>query len=156
MSKSSAFTLVELVVVIAIISILAGSVLTVINPASKRQDARDAVRKSDLAVISSAIENYYADNNIYPNANTLDCLYDILDGPVSSFGGCPNGPKVYLNTKPADPSSGTSKYCYTNPTQQRFNLCAKLERGQEELHGATNCSPTGSGTGGVYCLTNPF
>lgn len=157
--KLKAFTLIELLVVIGIITILSGAIITLVNPASKRQDARDAVRKSDLAVISSALESYYADNYTYPSASSINCLYDILDGSTDSDSTCPDpaiGAKIYLNTKPADPSGAPSLYCYSRPTAQRYNLCAKLERGAAQLNGATSCSPAGSGTGGAFCITNPF
>lgn len=161
MKKFLAFTLVELIVVIAIISILAGAVITVVDPASNKKKARDAVRKSDLAVISSAIENYYADNKEYPNSTSLNCLYGILAGSSGNLvPGCtvPGANRAYLKVKPADPLVGNA-YCYQRVTAQNYTLCAKLEVGAEELHGVvTPCTPATptAAPGGLYCLTNPF
>lgn len=51
------FTLIELLVVISIIGVLSSVVLVSLNNAKVR--ARDAVRKSDLRKISTALETYY-------------------------------------------------------------------------------------------------
>ena len=65
MSKK-AFTLVELLVVVAIIAILASALLVGLGGA--RQKARDARRIADLRNVQSALEVYYARNNQYPAA----------------------------------------------------------------------------------------
>jgi len=57
------FTLIELLVVIAIIGILASIVM--VSMAGARSKARDAVRKSDIRQIGSAMELYYNDNEHY-------------------------------------------------------------------------------------------
>jgi len=55
--KESGFTLIELLVVIAIIGILASTVLSSLN--DSRKAARDAIRKSDLNTIATALVNYH-------------------------------------------------------------------------------------------------
>ncbi len=55
------FTLIELLVVIAIIAILSGIILFSLNTA--KVNAKDAVRKSDLNSIKSALELYANDHN---------------------------------------------------------------------------------------------
>src|SRR5690348_7093470 len=60
------FTLVELLIVIAIIGIL--STLLMTNFIGVRQRARDAQRKADVRQIQSALELYRADNGSYPAA----------------------------------------------------------------------------------------
>jgi prepilin-type N-terminal cleavage/methylation domain-containing protein len=66
--KKRGFTLIELLVVIAIIGILAAMILT--SLAAARVRARDAVRKSDLNQIATALEVYASDNEgTYPAAN---------------------------------------------------------------------------------------
>ncbi|PIT96248.1 hypothetical protein COT94_01415, partial [Candidatus Falkowbacteria bacterium CG10_big_fil_rev_8_21_14_0_10_37_14] len=54
-----AFTLIELLIVIAIIGVLA--TLATVAVSSARGRARDAKRVSDLKQISTALEMYYAD-----------------------------------------------------------------------------------------------
>ena len=60
------FTLVELLVVVAIIGILATIVLSSLS--SARERARDARRLSDIATIQNSLEMYHLDNGVYPNS----------------------------------------------------------------------------------------
>lgn len=60
------FTLVELLVVVALIGILAVAVLSTINPIEQANRARDAKYKNDASEIVSATERYYATTQTYP------------------------------------------------------------------------------------------
>lgn len=63
MRKNRAFTLIELLIVIAIIAILAAIVL--VSLSSARNKATDARIASEFAQIRSAAEVYYGSNNSY-------------------------------------------------------------------------------------------
>jgi len=63
-TAESAFTLIELIVVVGIITILAGLVLTTVGYARKK-GAR-ARAETEIAAIAAACENYKADNGVYP------------------------------------------------------------------------------------------
>src|SRR5437867_12835134 len=68
-SARSAFTLIELVVVVGIILILAGLVLSTAGYARKK-GAR-ARAETEIAALSAACESYKADHGIYPtNSDT--------------------------------------------------------------------------------------
>ncbi|MDP3953568.1 MAG: type II secretion system protein, partial [bacterium] len=54
------FTLVELLIVIAILGILAAAVVVVLNPAQLLAQARDSQRLQDLASVNSALSLYVA------------------------------------------------------------------------------------------------
>ncbi len=60
------FTLVELLIVIALIAILSVAVLATINPIEQTNKARDAKFRNDAAEVLAALERYYASQNAYP------------------------------------------------------------------------------------------
>jgi type II secretion system protein G len=62
------FTILELLVVVAIIGLLAGVVMYAVNDARKK--ARDAKRLSDIKQIQNALELYYDDYGYYPPRNS--------------------------------------------------------------------------------------
>jgi len=64
--NKSAFTLIELLLVIAIIGILAAVVAVAINPAQKINQANDAKAKSDIGQVASAAQSYFTTNQTYP------------------------------------------------------------------------------------------
>ncbi len=70
-TRELGFTLVELLVAIAIISLLAS--IAIAKYMSYKVQAYDSVAKSDFKNAMSALENYFVGNNIYP-ANTSDLL----------------------------------------------------------------------------------
>lgn len=65
-NTENGFTLTELLVTMAIVSVLAGVTIGVLNSDNLRQGARDKKRMSDLAVYQTALELYFADNLRYP------------------------------------------------------------------------------------------
>jgi len=86
-----AFTLVELLIVIALIAILSVAVLATINPIEQTNKARDAAMKNDAAEVLSALERYYASQNEYPwnsgSGTTVPALSKIAIGSTDiSFG----------------------------------------------------------------------
>ena len=60
------FTLLEVLLVVAIIAILAGIVIVAINPAKNLGDTRNSQRSSDVSAILSATSQYTLDNNGMP------------------------------------------------------------------------------------------
>jgi len=71
--RYNAFTLIELIVVVGIIIVLSGLVLSTAGYARKKSARARA--ETEMAAISAAIENYKADNGVYPSnpaTNGLD------------------------------------------------------------------------------------
>lgn len=68
----SAFTLLELLIVITIIIILAG--LTIATMGYVQDKAKRSRAEAEIAAFSTALENYKADNGIYPRNTDTDSL----------------------------------------------------------------------------------
>lgn len=173
-TNKKAFTLVEILVVIGIITILSALVITALNPAQLRKAARDTNRQKDVSIITSALEQYYADNNAYPNVsavsgqvNQFNCLKRILQGDndCNAANSLPSpAPAVYLKTVPNSQSlPSIVEYCYVGGGQS-YVVCAPLEGQLTEITtgGLTKCT-TGLPQGvlsasdhGRYCIENPF
>ncbi len=65
--QSNGFTLVELLIVITLIAILAGIVISILNPTILRNRARNGVRAGNVAKIAQALEAYNAAESSYPS-----------------------------------------------------------------------------------------
>jgi prepilin-type N-terminal cleavage/methylation domain-containing protein len=64
------FTLLEILLVIALIVILTGIVIVAINPINQLGTARDAQRKSDIGTIYKAVNQYLIDHGSFPSTIT--------------------------------------------------------------------------------------
>ncbi|MFH1741613.1 MAG: type II secretion system protein, partial [bacterium] len=82
--NKSAFTLVELIIVVAILGILAAIAIPNVNDALIR--AKVARMKNDTRVLGMAIENYVVDQGWYPygqNCDPTDYLCSVCGSPES-------------------------------------------------------------------------
>ena len=75
--KQSGFTIIELLIVIAIIGILATLVLTNFQGAQAR--GRDTVRRSDINSLYQKLEEYYNENNGYPDGSLSAATFPGVD-----------------------------------------------------------------------------
>ncbi len=141
------FTLIELLVVIAVLGIVAGTLFTVINPAKRIGQANDSKRKTDLAQIQKALEQFYQDNNgKYP---TTSSDYRIVGfGEPISWGTPWSG---YMNVLPSDPNA-VKQYVYVSLSNgQSYRLYASLDLGGNDSQA---CFPSGAlclGATGISC-----
>jgi len=62
-SRQVGFTLIELIIVIAIIALLAAATFVAVNPAKRIGDANNAQRWSDISAVADAWGFYVADNS---------------------------------------------------------------------------------------------
>jgi len=67
-NRARGFTLIELLIVMAIIIVLAGLILATANHVQKKGYRSRA--EAEIAAISAALENYKADNGVYPRGKS--------------------------------------------------------------------------------------
>lgn len=72
------FTVIEILIVITVTSLLAGSII--VSTTNTRKRSRDSKRKADLLAIQSALEVYYSQNKYYPT----NCAAGLGDGVNSA------------------------------------------------------------------------
>lgn len=132
--KVSGFTLVELLIVIAILGILAAIGLA--SFASSQAKSRDAKRKAHLSQIAQALELYNNDKGKYPNTdgagNIKGCGADAINTCTwgsSSFANDTTN-TVYMITLPSDPSAYRYYYVGTS-TGVSYKLYAYLENAKD-------------------------
>ena len=82
--RGNAFTLIELLIVMAVLGVLATVVLVAINPAQKQAEARDAGRISAIMQLGRVITGYYTTQGNYPAEGTW--AIDLVDnGELQTF-----------------------------------------------------------------------
>ncbi len=133
-SNGAGFTLMELLIVIAVIGILVS--ISTVAYSSAQKKTRDTRRKNDLKAIQNAFEQYYADtSNNYPSTCSVSTTY------------LPNG-------LPLDPKTGvayTSTSGWYSCTTAAYCVCAALEGETNALTSCSGGSPP-SGYTGFHCV----
>ena len=87
------FTMIELLIVIAVLGILAVAVLSAINPIEQINRSRDTGTRSDAEQLISAIDRYYTSKGYYPWMVDANSTNDAVDPMVEiaaadqTFGG---------------------------------------------------------------------
>lgn len=111
--NKNGFTLIEVLLVIAILAILASIVIIAINPGKQFAAARDAQRQSDVFSIMNALHQYALDHEgAFPENITTDegeiCVTDSINceglidlAPITAN-------QMYLVEIPMDPQCPTS------------------------------------------------
>jgi len=130
-----AFTLIELIVVTAVIIILAGLVLSTVGYVQKK-GARSRA-ETEIAAMSAACESYKADNGVYPNNTDTNNLDPKTNGNPATT--AYRLASFYLYTQLSGDSSGNR-----NPTGKSYmQFTPKM------------LLPAG-GTGTVTAIADPF
>ncbi len=130
--KRSGFTLIEVLLVVAIIAILAGIVILAVNPSKQLADTRNSQRRSDVNTIINAIYQYSIDNNGNLPASVTITSQDICSTGAASCTGLADMTVLtangkYLVAMPKDPSNGdatNTKYTVVKDTNGRVTVAA--------------------------------
>lgn len=145
---SSGFTLVELLVVMAIIAVLATVIIGGFRSSQMR--GRDSQRKADLKQISNALELFFQDYGRYPPASgTLiaACSYNPGTGVGTACswgsGTMSDGKTTYMRTVSADPLTFQNYVYRVSSTFNSFQLFARLENTEDKNCINDNCEAPG-------------
>src|SRR6185369_14802432 len=106
------FTLIEILVVVALIAILAAITIIAINPAKNFADARNTQRITDVGNIADAMTRYIVDpGHTYADFGTIPACTG-TPATIGSGTGNLNFTTLlvptYMGEVPKDPSSGTA------------------------------------------------
>lgn len=152
-SGGAGFTLIEILVAISIVSIVFGVILT--SAAAIAKSSRDTQRKADLKNIQSALQQYYADQNFFPDDDGNNGFILLNDTNLTDKDGNPNIPSAtrnYLSLLPKDPTVGTSTpYCYKSYTSSDLSTACDNTTGSStqchyyRLFAKLENQPNGSG-----------
>lgn len=125
MTSRRGFTLLELLITIAILAILAAIILMSVNIARER--ARDSKRTQDMEQVQRALEMYRMDHGVYPALGSAvgscssQCLSQLTQALVPD----------YISSIPLDPQIGDSatggyRYC-TQGDYTAYQIILKQE-----------------------------
>jgi len=150
---NTAFSLIELLVVIGVIIILAGLILSTVGYVQKK-GARSRA-ETEIAAMSAACESYKADNGIYPRdtGGTTDNLAALTDPNYASK--TPPDP-VPTSYDPSDPRySAASFYLYAQLSGNTSGDRSTQTQKSYFQFKPNMLSPPG-GTGTVTAIRDPF
>ena len=149
MRKRSGFTLIEMLIVIAVISILAGVVLTGVT--GFQASARDTRRVADLKNTQNFLELYFNKCGIYPSdedcGNADPSSWSDLVEVMEAAGISSQFPKPAVDSYPYYYEPGSDNFSYI--------IGAKLERDNRILDESADGSVGGQSCGRdsqIYCI----
>ncbi len=137
-TKRIGFTLLEVLLVIALLSILAGIVIAALNPAVQIAKANNAQRSSDVNTILNAVWQYSIDNRGSLPATVLesaDCAGTVAAEICKTGGDCTGltdlsvltNNEQYIVSVPFDPTESTTNgtdYHVVKSVNGRVTVCA--------------------------------
>lgn len=115
----SAFSLMEVLIVVSVVVTLAVTVIALIDPQKQLNKSFDSRRKTDLTTLSKKLEDWYNDKNCYPTPAQI-----CYDGPVAgasntvtcnicgTHANSPNDLLNHIDRLPCDPEFPRHNYLY--------------------------------------------
>jgi type II secretion system protein G len=154
--STRAFTLIELLIVVAIISIL--SAIAVPNFLEAQARSKVARVDNDLRTIATALELYRVDNNAYPKAELYDSLVRrtrALTTPIAYITDLPEDPFFQLQNSVF--GGDTPQYAYA-PGNIYFGLSSQynIAEYRNQIYSLAGRGPDANIFVGGYCMAHPL
>ncbi|MGE5327788.1 MAG: type II secretion system protein [Thiobacillus sp.] len=132
--QNKGFTLIEVLLVVAIIAILAGIVIIAVNPSKQLGDSRNAQRRADVNTIINAVYQYTLDHNgslptTSPAISTISTAVCTTAGSCGSYVDLSdlttNGKYlVSIPKDPSNPAAPSSGYFISKDSNNRVTVNA--------------------------------
>lgn len=152
MKTRKGFTLIELIIVIAIIAILAAAIFVAIDPARRLHESRNARRWSDVTNVLDAVVKYQVDNE----GTHYSTVAALTGGTYYVIGTCATGATCTAQTNDdacVDISAIGSNYLAAVPTDPKSGTGGDTDYYlMKDSNGAIEvgaCEPEGEGAGGA-------
>jgi len=126
-------TLIELIIVSGIIMLLVLSSFLLIKPHEFRDKARDEKRISDVATLDRAVNEFFIDNERYPDSSDVlresTSLPSSSDGPLESVveGWIAQNLSRYISKLPTDPINDAQYFYSYQHNTTSYEINARLE-----------------------------
>lgn len=121
-STKPGFTLLEILIIVAIIALVGTFSAVAVNSARSKQ--RDATRLSSVRLVQSALEDYFNENNSYPAGDLLplgDVAQSACLGESGFRGDCSSDSTIFLRRVPRTYESGLDGLVACgNPARKAF------------------------------------
>lgn len=163
LKKNSGFTLMELLIIVALIAVIATTVLILLNPMQQINKAKDSQRKHDMDVLRKTFEDYYNDKSCYPKPNEVcynaKSQYAPSEAIICNICGNESAPlnfsnfSPYLPKLPCDPESPRKEFLYQVDDlvcPKWFRVYSKLNVKDDQAINDLACSGEACGPKPVY------
>jgi prepilin-type N-terminal cleavage/methylation domain-containing protein len=127
------FTIMEFLVVIGILTVLAGVIVIAINPAEKIVDARNSQRKAHVEAIYGAIEHCFFQGDLSCfDGKIAEETFDVIGCQADLI-------PSYLNEMPKDPvcGNGTTGYLAKKDGVGRMGVMANCAENEAQITAGT-------------------
>lgn len=133
LSEVEGFTLMEILLVISLAAMIILALLILIDPKKQFDRAMDAKRKKEITQLAKSVEEFYNDNEHYPDSTQICYTVEEVDGDTCSCMICGSestSPDFapYIRPLPCDPRHPSQGYLYQYEctTKKWFKLYSKL------------------------------
>lgn len=142
--KQKSFTLLEILVVLAIIVALAVGAFVIINPKKQIERSWDTKRKTELSSLAKSLEDFYNDKSCYPKPEEI-CYKDGDQLRCPVCGSETTSPPLdpYLSKLPCDPQHPNSDFLYEvddSSCSTWFRIYTKLSDAGDPIIAESGCS----------------